>query len=77
MHSDHASHRVGVRRGSAAAAGARERAAAACRWPAPTTIRAAGAGVGAGDFVVVPLGKREAVGVVWGDGAGDVAPKRS
>ncbi|HEX7969852.1 MAG TPA: primosomal protein N', partial [Stellaceae bacterium] len=26
-----------------------------------------------GDFVVVPLGSRELLGVVWGDGAGDVA----
>jgi len=29
-----------------------------------------------GDFVVVPLGPREVVGVVWGQGAGDVAPAR-
>lgn len=28
--------------------------------------------VAAGDFVVVPLGKRELVGVVWGEGTGDV-----
>src|SRR5262250_3140971 len=26
-----------------------------------------------GDFVVVPLGKREVIGVVWGEGRGDVA----
>src|SRR5499426_2590056 len=25
-----------------------------------------------GDFVVVPLGKRELIGVVWGEGSGDV-----
>jgi len=25
-----------------------------------------------GDFVVVPLGKREVIGVVWGEGRGDV-----
>src|SRR5262249_50324696 len=25
-----------------------------------------------GDFVIVPLGKREVVGVVWGEGRGDV-----
>ena len=29
-----------------------------------------------GDFVVVPLGPREIVGVVWGAAAGDVAPAR-
>ncbi|HLO77946.1 MAG TPA: primosomal protein N', partial [Magnetospirillum sp.] len=28
--------------------------------------------VGAGEFVVVPLGKREVIGVVWGEGSGDV-----
>src|SRR5262245_65638397 len=26
-----------------------------------------------GDFVVVPLGKREVIGVVWGEGRGDIA----
>ena len=26
-----------------------------------------------GDFVAVPLGRRQLVGVVWGDGSGDVA----
>jgi primosomal protein N' (replication factor Y) len=26
-----------------------------------------------GDFVVVPLGNRDVIGVVWGEGAGDVA----
>ncbi|MDA0676138.1 MAG: hypothetical protein O3A88_07280, partial [Proteobacteria bacterium] len=30
----------------------------------------------AGDLVRVPLGGREAVGVVWGKGGGDVAPAR-
>ena len=30
--------------------------------------------VAAGHFVVVPLGKRETVGVVWGEGSGEVAP---
>ncbi len=29
-----------------------------------------------GDFVVVPLGTREVVGVVWGAGKGDVAPEK-
>ena len=28
--------------------------------------------VGPGEFVVVPLGKREVIGVVWGEGAGEV-----
>jgi primosomal protein N' (replication factor Y) len=32
----------------------------------------AGEAVGPGDFVAVPLGRRAAVGVVWGPGAGDV-----
>lgn len=32
--------------------------------------------VGAGDFVVVPLGKREVVGVVWGAAQGDLPPER-
>lgn len=30
--------------------------------------------VAAGHFVIVPLGKRETIGVVWGDGTGEVAP---
>jgi len=29
-----------------------------------------------GDFVRVPLGSRDVVGVVWGDAAGDVAPEK-
>ncbi|MEO1293505.1 MAG: DEAD/DEAH box helicase, partial [Pseudomonadota bacterium] len=29
-----------------------------------------------GTYVTVPLGGREVIGVVWGDGAGDVEPKR-
>src|SRR5947199_9785166 len=29
--------------------------------------------VAAGHFVIVPLGKRETVGVVWGEGSGEVA----
>ena len=29
-----------------------------------------------GHFVVVPLGKREMVGVVWGEGSGEVAPEK-
>src|SRR5262245_36520613 len=33
---------------------------------------AADLGLGRGDFVVVPLGKRELIGVVWGEGGGDV-----
>lgn len=32
--------------------------------------------VAPGHFVVVPLGKRETVGVVWGDGSGEVAPEK-
>src|SRR6267143_1506429 len=29
-----------------------------------------------GDFVVVPLGKREQIGVVWGPGTGEIAEAR-
>lgn len=29
-----------------------------------------------GHFVVVPLGKRETIGVVWGEGSGEVAPAK-
>jgi len=36
----------------------------------------AGEDVAAGDFVVVPLGSREQVGVVWGPGTGEVALAR-
>src|SRR4029077_341341 len=32
--------------------------------------------VGAGHFVIVPLGKRETVGVVWGEGSGEVAVEK-
>lgn len=32
--------------------------------------------VASGAFVVVPLGKRETIGVVWGDGTGDVAREK-
>src|SRR5690348_11629918 len=32
--------------------------------------------VAPGAFVVVPLGKRETVGVVWGEGTGEVAPQK-
>jgi primosomal protein N' (replication factor Y) len=32
--------------------------------------------VAAGDYVVVPLGKREIPAVVWGEAAGDVAPSK-
>ncbi|HZP98598.1 MAG TPA: primosomal protein N' [Reyranella sp.] len=32
--------------------------------------------VPAGSFVVVPLGKRETVGVVWGEGTGEVPPAK-
>ncbi|MGB0719628.1 MAG: primosomal protein N' [Bdellovibrionales bacterium] len=32
--------------------------------------------VAAGDYVIVPLGGREVVGVVWGDAAGDVSPAK-
>ena len=35
-----------------------------------------GVAVDHGHFVVVPLGKRLTVGVVWGDGAGDVAAEK-
>lgn len=30
----------------------------------------------AGEFVAVPLGRRHAIGVVWGPGSGEVAPER-
>jgi primosomal protein N' (replication factor Y) len=36
----------------------------------------AGMAVGVGDYVQVPLGPREILGVVWGAGLGDVAPKK-
>lgn len=32
--------------------------------------------VAPGHFVIVPLGKRETLGVVWGAGSGDVAPEK-
>ncbi|HEY6983751.1 primosomal protein N' [Reyranella sp.] len=32
--------------------------------------------VAAGAFVIVPLGRRETVGVVWGEGTGEVAPEK-
>ncbi|HZX86218.1 MAG TPA: DEAD/DEAH box helicase, partial [Reyranella sp.] len=32
--------------------------------------------VAAGHFVIVPLGKRETVGVVWGEGSGEVAASK-
>ncbi len=32
--------------------------------------------VAAGHFVIVPLGRRETVGVVWGEGSGEVAPEK-
>src|SRR5215470_11964662 len=32
-----------------------------------------GEGLGPGDFVAVPLGRRETIGVVWGSGTGEVA----
>lgn len=35
-----------------------------------------GMNVGDGDYVVVPLGSRSVVGVVWGDGAQDVRPDK-
>jgi primosomal protein N' (replication factor Y) len=35
-----------------------------------------GLDVAPGHFVVVPLGKRETIGVVWGDGTGEVAPAK-
>jgi len=36
-------------------------------------VAEASLGLSRGDFVVVPLGSREVLGVVWGDGVGDVA----
>ena len=33
--------------------------------------------VDAGHFVIVPLGRRETVGVVWGEGSGEVAPRKT
>ena len=35
-----------------------------------------GLDVATGQFVVVPLGKRETVGVVWGEGSGEVTPEK-
>src|SRR5882672_8774575 len=35
-----------------------------------------GLDVAAGHFVIVPLGKRETVGVVWGEGSGEVPPQK-
>ena len=35
-----------------------------------------GLDVAAGHFVIVPLGKRETVGVVWGEGSGEVPPEK-
>jgi primosomal protein N' (replication factor Y) len=35
-----------------------------------------GLAVAPGDFVVVPLGQRQTVGVVWGEGEGDVDPEK-
>ena len=35
-----------------------------------------GMDVAAGQFVIVPLGKRETLGVVWGEGTGEVAEGR-
>ena len=32
-----------------------------------------GLDVSVGQFVIVPLGKRETLGVVWGEGSGEVA----
>src|SRR5215813_3607141 len=36
----------------------------------------AGLDVAHGHFVAVPLGKRETVGVVWGEGLGEVPPHK-
>jgi primosomal protein N' (replication factor Y) len=36
----------------------------------------AGLAVAAGDFVVVPLGARQVIGVAWGEGEGDVAAEK-
>src|SRR5262249_8387594 len=35
-----------------------------------------GVEVATGNFVIVPLGKRETLGVVWGEGKGDVAREK-
>src|SRR5499427_8183374 len=35
-----------------------------------------GQALAAGDFVVVPLGQRETIGVVWGPGTGEVAASK-
>src|SRR5213078_919613 len=35
-----------------------------------------GLAVASGNFVVVPLGKRETLGVVWGEGTGEVAAEK-
>ena len=43
----------------------------------PYDYRADGAtALGRGDFVMVPLGRREVVGVVWGEAAGDVVESK-
>jgi len=43
----------------------------------PYDYRADGAmALARGDFVVVPLGRRDVVGVVWGDGTGDVVESK-
>ena len=36
-----------------------------------------GLDVASGQFVIVPLGKRETLGVVWGEGTGCIAAKMS
>jgi primosomal protein N' (replication factor Y) len=35
-----------------------------------------GLDVATGHFVIVPLGKRETIGVVWGEGSGEVPPEK-
>ncbi len=77
MHSDHASSPPSASGAESAAAGDCVSVllplplAGAYDYRAPSAL-----GLSPGDFVVVPLGNREAVGVVWGAGTGEVAPAK-
>ena len=76
MHSDHASSPPSASGAESADAGDCVSVllplplAGAYDYRAPTAL-----GLSPGDFVVVPLGNREAVGVVWGAGTGEVDRK--
>ena len=77
MHSDHASSPPSASGAESAAGGDCVSVllplplAGAYDYRAPAAL-----GLAPGDFVVVPLGNREAVGVVWGAGTGEVAPAK-